>query len=139
MGMMIFDPDYLRLGAVRRALGNVPTVALTATATPEVQDDIAATLGIGPAQRFITGFDRSNLQLEVRRTSKDAHKIKALLSSANQPETVAGVEPDQTLVYCATRTNVERVTQTLETMALLRVCTMRVWRCPIESLFKRAS
>ena len=108
-----FRPDYLRLGAVRRALGNVPTVALTATATPEVQDDIAATLGIGPAQRFITGFDRSNLQLEVRRTSKDAHKIKALLSLLTNQETVAGVEPGPTLVYCATRTNVERVTQTL--------------------------
>ena len=60
------------------------------------------------------------------------------LVSANQPETVAGVEPGPTLVYCATRTNVERVTRLLETMALLR-CTMRVWRCPIKSLFKKTA
>ena len=60
-----FRPDYLRLGQVRRALGNVATVALTATATPEVQDDILRTLGIPEARRFIQGFDRHNLSLEV--------------------------------------------------------------------------
>jgi ATP-dependent DNA helicase RecQ len=40
-----FRPDYLRLGAVRKALGGICTVALTATATPLVQEDIARTLG----------------------------------------------------------------------------------------------
>ena len=39
-----FRPDYLRLGAVRRQLGSIPTVALTATATPRVQDEIAEVL-----------------------------------------------------------------------------------------------
>ena len=41
-----FRPDYLRLGRVREALGNVPTLALTATATPEVQEDIRKTIGL---------------------------------------------------------------------------------------------
>jgi len=96
-----FRPDYLRLGKVRRALGNVPTVALTATATPEVQDDILRTLGILDARRFIQGFDRHNLSLEVIATRKDKEKLALL------PELVSA---SPALVYCATRKNVEKVT-----------------------------
>ena len=96
-----FRPDYLRLGQVRRALGNVATVALTATATPEVQDDILRTLGIPEARRFIQGFDRHNLSLEVIATRKDKDKLALL------PELVSS---SPALVYCATRKNVEKVT-----------------------------
>ena len=99
-----FRPDYLRLGKVRRELGYVPTIALTATATPEVQEDIAKTLGIANSRRFITGFDRENLVLDVLNTPRNADKIRGLLDNCNQ---------GPTLVYCATRNNVERVTQAL--------------------------
>ena len=96
-----FRPDYLRLGRVRKALGDVPTVALTATATPEVQEDILRTLGIPDARRFIQGFDRPNLSLEVLATDRDKEKL-ALLPSL--------VSASPALVYCATRKNVEKVT-----------------------------
>lgn len=96
-----FRPDYLRLGKVRRALGNVPTIALTATATPKVQEDIIQTLGISHGERFIFGFDRENLLLEVRNTPKDEDKIKAIVENC---------EVGTTLIYCATRKNVEKVT-----------------------------
>ena len=99
-----FRPDYLRLGKVRRALGGVCTVALTATATPTVQADIAKTLGIGEAQRFIQGFDRPNLSLEVIAADRDRDKLAAI------PELVL---PGTALVYCATRRNVEKVTDHL--------------------------
>jgi ATP-dependent DNA helicase RecQ len=99
-----FRPDYLRLGAVREALGGPPTVALTATATPEVQADIVKTLGIGQSRRFIQGFDRENLVLEVLAVTGREHK-DALL-----PELVA---PGPALVYCATRKNVERAHKAL--------------------------
>ena len=89
-----FRPDYLRLGRVRKALGNVPTIALTATATPEVQEDIMNTLGLPSATRFIFGFDRDNLILSVIHTPKDRDKIQALLDNCND---------GPTLVYCATR------------------------------------
>ena len=96
-----FRPDYLRLGKVRKALGHVPTIALTATATPEVQEDIMQTLGIPQAKRFIFGFDRDNLFLHVVNTPKDRNKVQALIDHcADGP----------TLVYCATRKNVEMVT-----------------------------
>jgi len=96
-----FRLDYLRLGRVRKALGDVPTVALTATATPEVQEDILRTLGIPDARRFIQGFDRPNLSLEVLATDRDKEKL-ALLPSL--------VSASPALVYCATRKNVEKVT-----------------------------
>ena len=68
-----FRPDYLRLGAVRKQLGSPVTVALTATATPLVQDDILSTLGIDPKHRFVMGFDRENLVLDVVQVAGRAH------------------------------------------------------------------
>ena len=99
-----FRPDYLRLGAVRAALPDVPTVALTATATPDVADDILAQLKAPQTQRFVTGFDRENLRLEIAtaRSPKAKHTmLPGLLRSL------------PALVYCATRKHVEAVTQTL--------------------------
>jgi ATP-dependent DNA helicase RecQ len=99
-----FRPDYLRLGKVREALGNPTTMALTATATPQVQDDILDTLNMGRDQRFIQGFDRDNLVLDVVAVPGRAHK-DALLADL--------VSPGPALVYAATRKNVERATKAL--------------------------
>ncbi len=99
-----FRPDYLRLGKVRAALGNPTTVALTATATPEVQADIVKTLGIESGRTFIKGFDRENLILEVFDTDGKRHKDTLLADL---------VAPGPALVYCATRKNVERATTAL--------------------------
>src|SRR5688572_23474723 len=55
-----FRPDYARLGRLRQRLGNPQTIALTATATPDVQKDIVAQLGLTQPQVFITGFSRPN-------------------------------------------------------------------------------
>ena len=60
-----FRPDYRMLGQYLPALRPAPVVALTATATPLVQDDIAAQLGLLQAERFIHGFRRDNLAIEV--------------------------------------------------------------------------
>ena len=93
-----FRPDYLQLGRVRVALGSPRTVALTATATPEVQADILRVLGLPGARRFITGFDRNNLRLEVVEVRGATEKNQLLPGLAL---------PGPTLVYCATRRNVE--------------------------------
>ena len=94
-----FRPDYLRLGHVREALGTPPAVALTATATPRVQEDIVRTLRLDRGRTFIRGFDRENLVLEVVEVSGKREKdgmLKELVGSG------------PALVYCATRKNVER-------------------------------
>jgi ATP-dependent DNA helicase RecQ len=99
-----FRPEYLKLGKVREALRHPPTIALTATATPEVQEDIVKTLGLQEARRFVRGFDRENLVLDV--VGCDGPKDKdALLPGL--------VLPGPTIVYCATRKSCERATVAL--------------------------
>ena len=60
-----FRPDYRMLGQYLPALRPAPVIALTATATPTVQRDIVAQLGMVEAQKFIHGFRRENLAIEV--------------------------------------------------------------------------
>ena len=66
-----FRPDYLSLGSIAKRLGRPPILALTATATQEVQDDIVRSLGMTEPHVTITGFARPNLRFEVRRTVND--------------------------------------------------------------------
>jgi ATP-dependent DNA helicase RecQ len=89
-----FRPDYARLGEVREALGMPPCLALTATATPAVQDDIRAVLRLGAAARFHTGIDRPNLFLSVADCDGDEAKLARLWSVLERTGGPA-------VVYCA--------------------------------------
>jgi ATP-dependent DNA helicase RecQ len=89
-----FRPDYLQLGTVRQALGDPPCLALTATATPEVQQDIRAVLGLGDAPLFHTGIERSNLFLSVRSFDTDEQKLDHLRQRLDRTGGPA-------IVYCA--------------------------------------
>src|SRR4029078_1476446 len=60
-----FRPDYSQLGQIRKRLRPPRTVALTATATPEVREDIVRCLLMKDPRVFVAGFDRPNLFLEV--------------------------------------------------------------------------
>ena len=64
---MMFRPDYTRVGEIRQRLGNPTTIALTATATPEVQTDIVKQLNLESksVELFHEGIDRPNLELKV--------------------------------------------------------------------------
>ena len=64
-----FRPDYRRLGERLEGLRPSPIIALTATATPVVQDDIIRQLRIPKAKRFIQGFRRTNIAIEVHEVS----------------------------------------------------------------------
>ena len=99
-----FRPDYLRLGAVREALGSPTTIALTATATPEVQQDILLTLRMPEAPVLVQGFERKNLAIEVLPVSNLQEKRKRL------PGLVAN---ESALVYAATRKGVEKAARCL--------------------------
>ncbi len=78
-----FRPDYRLLGNRLPLLRPAPVIALTATATPVVQDDIAGQLGIARARRFIHGFRRINIAVEVAelRPSERRAEVRRLLSA----------------------------------------------------------
>jgi ATP-dependent DNA helicase RecQ len=103
-----FRPDYLHLAEARRRLGNPLTVALTATATPQVQDDIIRLLELGEARRIVTGFNRPNLYFEVRSASGPDPKLRALSELFSSPQTGAAI------VYTGTRRDAEEVTLFLQ-------------------------
>lgn len=63
-----FRPAYLEISSIRDIIGNVPTIALTATATQAVADDIILKLGFGEHKVISTGFERPNLSYVVRNT-----------------------------------------------------------------------
>ena len=89
-----FRPDYLRLGEIREALGEPPCLALTATATPEVQQDIRATLRLHDAPLFHTGIARDNLFLSVHDALTDDDKLERLAAVLQRTGGPA-------IVYCA--------------------------------------
>ena len=75
-----FRPDYSRVREWRSLMGDPPTVALTATATPEVQRDIVKQLGIRPTEMLTIheGINRPNLELTVETTHHDDDKLECI-------------------------------------------------------------
>ncbi|MFO7156668.1 MAG: ATP-dependent DNA helicase RecQ [Pseudomonadota bacterium] len=99
-----FRPDYLQLGKVRRALLPPRTLALTATATPEVRADIVRVLRMKDPRVFVAGFDRPNLFFQALEVEDEREKFRQVLRACRLG---GGV------VYCATRRDVERVASRL--------------------------
>ena len=66
-----FRPEYRRIRSIINEIGVKPVIALTATATPKVQDDIQKSLGMTDGAVFKSSFNRPNLYYEVRRKTKD--------------------------------------------------------------------
>lgn len=73
-----FRPDYTRIGQFRELLGGVQTVALTATATPRVREDIVSVLRLKKPKQFMSGFARPNLHFGVLQQQNDREKEDAL-------------------------------------------------------------
>ena len=73
-----FRPDYLKLGELRQKLGNPLTLALTATATEKVREDILSSLGLSNANRVITTVDRPNIALVVEKWNRYNEKFDRL-------------------------------------------------------------
>jgi ATP-dependent DNA helicase RecQ len=101
-----FRPAYRRLGLARLALGRPPTLALTATATRPVRDDIVASLRLGFVERIVGSFDRPNLYFAVRRVTDDEERRDVLLSILRPYHGPA-------IVYVPTRRLAERWTRSL--------------------------
>ena len=103
-----FRPDYLRLAEVRDQLGHPPTIALTATATRQVQHDILEQLNLPEAEIFVYGFERPNLFFEVFDCRSKGDKIDRIQALMNH------YPGESLLIYCATRKQVEEVSRELD-------------------------
>jgi len=101
-----FRPSYLRLKNAVELVGNPPVMALTATATPEVRDDIIKQLNLEAPKRIITGFARPNLQFGVIHAS-EARKPAMVLDAVTSAQGEAGI------IYVGTRKRVDNLVQYL--------------------------
>jgi len=106
-----FRPDYLRLKHVIESLGNMRTLALTATATPYVRSDIIQQLGLKDPQTFVSGFDRPNLSIEVVHTQREREKISRI-------KRLASSHSGSGIIYASTRKAVEQVGSRLKELGL---------------------
>jgi ATP-dependent DNA helicase RecQ len=99
-----FRPEYRRLREIFEAISDVPIIALTATATPKVQQDIQKNLNMVDAKVFKASFNRDNLYYEVR-PKKDVEKeiIKYIRKRKGQ----SGI------IYCLSRKKVEQLSEIL--------------------------
>ncbi|SHI64921.1 ATP-dependent DNA helicase RecQ [Hymenobacter daecheongensis DSM 21074] len=99
-----FRPEYRRIRGIIDNIGQLPVIALTATATPKVQLDIQKNLQMDDASVFKTSFNRTNLYYEVR---PKHNTKKQLIQYVKQHKGKAGI------VYCLSRKKVEEIAELL--------------------------
>ena len=109
-----FRPEYRNLRRIIQRIGdNIPIIAVTATATPKVQEDILKNLGVTNANTFQASFNRPNLYYEIRPKTKDVDAD--IIRFVKQNEGKSGI------VYCLSRKRVEELAQTLQVNGLKAV------------------
>lgn len=101
-----FRPEYRRLRPMIQAIGEVPIMALTATATVKVQQDIQKNLGMTNANLFKSSFNRDNLYYEIRPKTKNV--ARDMIRFVKEHEGKSGI------VYCLSRKKVEEMAETLQ-------------------------
>jgi ATP-dependent DNA helicase RecQ len=99
-----FRPAYLSLGAAVKTLGSPPVLALTATATPEVTEDIEKQLDLGRFRIVNTGIHRPNLRFEVVRVTNEAEKHEHLMRLLRETDGTG-------IIYAATVKTVESLAE----------------------------
>ena len=99
-----FRPDYRNLAELRSRFPDTPVMALTATATERVREDITAQLRLGDCPRFISSFDRANLTYSVRPKQRAFRKLVELLDERRG---------ESVIIYCFSRRETERLADQL--------------------------
>ena len=101
-----FRPEYRKIRDIVKEIGLAPIIALTATATNKVRDDIKKNLGIQDAKDFKSSFNRPNLYYEVRPKTKNVDKDIIKFIKANPGK--SGI------IYCLSRKKVEELAEILQ-------------------------
>jgi ATP-dependent DNA helicase RecQ len=102
-----FRPDYFSLADAAARVNARATVALTATATPQVADDIARRLRLRDPVRIATGFDRPNLTFAVVPSANESDKHRGIAAALREPGALPAI------VYAGTRNASERLARML--------------------------
>lgn len=100
-----FRPEYRRIKGIIQQIGDIPIIALTATATPKVQLDIQKNLNMEDADLFKSSFNRTNLYYEIR---QKAEAKKQLVRFVKEHKGKAGI------IYCLSRKKVEEIAEFLK-------------------------
>ncbi len=100
-----FRPEYRRIRPIINEIGNAPIIALTATATPKVQNDIQKNLGMQNATVFKSSFNRPNLYYEVR---PKVNAVKEIIKYIKNNYGKSGI------IYCLSRKKVEEMAEVLK-------------------------
>ena len=103
-----FRPEYRRIKQMIKEIKDVPMMALTATATPKVQQDIQKNLQMGDALVYKSSFNRTNLYYEVRPKGKKNDVLKDIVSYINTRKGKTGI------IYCLSRKKVEEIAGVLK-------------------------
>ena len=101
-----FRPDYFRMGDFIDDLGRPRVIALTATAAPPVREDIVDRLGLKKATTIVTGFERPNITLSVRRFASPDEQRQSVLDAVGETHGPG-------IVYCRTRKASEQYSEEL--------------------------
>ena len=99
-----FRPDYLAISNIRAQFRNAVFLALTATATAKVQEDITANLRMKTPEVFVAGFNRANIFLEVR---PKRNALREVIACLEQHSGESGI------IYCFSRKQVDKLTEQL--------------------------
>lgn len=100
-----FRPEYRNLQNIRTVFPGIPVIALTATATERVKQDIINQLQLTSAATYQASFNRANLHYSVKRKDRDVEQLTEYIST----------HPNQSgIIYCQTRDKVDSITTTLD-------------------------
>jgi ATP-dependent DNA helicase RecQ len=100
-----FRPDYLALSVLHERWPTVPRIALTATATDQTRNEIAARLELGDAELFVSSFDRPNIQYRIEPKDQPLRQLLQLIRTEHPGD--AGI------VYCLSRASVQKTADAL--------------------------
>lgn len=108
-----FRPEYLRLGALRR-FTEAPMIALTATATPLVREEILRALGLQDPVRVVASFVRPNLAFSSHALRTDAQRLAVSIAALEQAGLHTRKGPGRAIIYCSTRKKTQSVAKALK-------------------------
>lgn len=115
-----FRPDYRNLKSFRQSFPTIPIIALTATATPQVKDDIISELNLNQPKTFVSSFYRENLHIKVIPKKNELQKIVSLLLQH---------QDESCIVYCFSRKD----TETLATLLTEKGFSAGAYHAGLES------